>query len=35
MEDYLEYRWNNDRNAAIDDPDELSLLTQLPTDVQD
>ena len=35
IENYLDHRWENDRNGAIDDPDELALLMQLPNDVQD
>lgn len=35
MEEYFEHRWKYDRNAAIDDPQELSMLYQLPVWVQD
>ena len=35
IEDYFNYKWAVDRNQAIDDPDEYSLLMQLPSEVQD
>ena len=27
---FFEYKWKNDHNAAIDDEDEIAILTQLP-----
>ena len=33
-EDYFTYRWKNDRNAAIDDDDELSILLETPVETQ-
>jgi hypothetical protein len=32
---YFEYKWKTDKNQAIDDPEELALLEQLPEHVQD
>lgn len=33
MYKYFVYRWNNDRNSAIDDQDEQEILNQLPDNV--
>jgi len=33
--EYFEYKWDYDRNQAIDDEDEIAILTQLPDHVQD
>lgn len=33
FEDYFEYKWTNDRNQAISDEEDVSILNQLPTDV--
>ena len=30
IQEYFEYRWANDKNAAINDEVEVALLTQLP-----
>lgn len=30
IEDYMEYRWKNDKNQAISSEEDLSLLSQLP-----
>lgn len=30
IEKYFEYKWSNDRNQAIDDPEEQAYLDQLP-----
>jgi len=35
IENFFEYYWNNDKNAAIKNKEELELLDQIPTDVQD
>lgn len=35
IEAFFDYKWNNDRKMAIDDEEELALLEQLPTEVQD
>lgn len=35
IEDHFDYRWKNDKNAAIDDNEEKALLEQLPASVQD
>ena len=35
IENELIYRWNNDRNSAIDDLDEREILYQLPVTVID
>lgn len=35
IEDYFEYKWQNDLNQAIDDPEEEKILEQLPVAVQD
>ena len=35
IEDHFDYRWKNDKNAAIDDNEEKALLEQLPATVQD
>lgn len=32
---HLEYKWANDHNQAIDDPEELDMLDQLPPETQD
>ena len=34
FEDYFEFRWRKNRNAAIESENELKLLEQLPEDVQ-
>lgn len=34
LERYFEYRWQNNKNSAIDDGDEIAMLTQLPEDTQ-
>ena len=34
IEDYFNYRWNNDKNLAIQTKEDLSLLAQLPSFVQ-
>ena len=33
IEKYFEYRWNNDKLMAIDDKNEMAILTQLPEPV--
>lgn len=35
IESYFEYRWNNDRNSALDDEEELEIFVQLPSKQQD
>lgn len=35
IQEYFDYRWENDKNAAINDEVEVALLTQLPQDTQD
>lgn len=35
IEKFFDYKWNNDRNMAIDDKAEKDLLDQLPPEVQD
>ena len=35
IESELSYRWQNDRNSAIDDQDEKEILNQLPGNVID
>jgi hypothetical protein len=35
IQEYFDYRWHNDKNAAINDDSEVALLTQLPQDTQD
>ena len=35
IEAFFDYKWNNDRNMAIDDEGEIALLDQLPTEVKD
>ena len=33
IESFMDFKWNNDRLLAIDDPDEISKLEQLPEHV--
>lgn len=35
IQEYFDYRWEHDKNAAINDDEEVALLTQLPQDTQD
>lgn len=35
MEKYFQYKWDNDKNMAIDDPEELQHLYELPQPVVD
>ena len=35
IEEYLEFRWNNDRNAALTTELDQQLLAELPAEVQD
>ena len=35
IEEFFEYKWAKDKNQAIDGDDELSLLYELPAEVQD
>ena len=35
IEKFFDYRWKNDRRQALDDPEEIALLEQLPPHVQD
>lgn len=34
IEDYMEYRWKNDKNQAISSEEDMSLLSQLPHEPQ-
>ena len=34
IEEFMEYRWLNDKNQAMQDGDDIALLEQLPVDVQ-
>lgn len=34
IEEYFSYRWEYDRNQAIDDKEEQDMLEQLPSEVQ-
>lgn len=34
IEQYFEYKWVHDRNQAIDEPEELAFLDQLPMETQ-
>lgn len=34
IEAHFDYKWSKDRNQAIDDEDELTLLSQIPDMVQ-
>ena len=35
VEDFFAYKWKFDKNQAIDDPAEIALLDQIPSEVQD
>jgi len=35
IEAFFDYKWNNDKNQAIDDDEEIALLEQMPIVVQD
>jgi len=33
IEDYFDYRWENDHNQAISEPEDYALLEQLPSEI--
>lgn len=33
IEDYFDYRWANDHNQAISEPEDYALLEQLPSEI--
>ena len=35
IEKYFDYKWSNDKLMAINDEDEIAILSQLPLEVQD
>jgi hypothetical protein len=35
VEEFFDYKWNFDKNQALDDPEEKEILAQLPNEVQD
>ena len=35
IEMYFDYRWKQDRNSALNDPDELAIFEQLPFECRD
>jgi hypothetical protein len=34
IEEYFDYRWENDHNQAISEPEDVALLEQLPSEIQ-